>query len=153
MNEERREAPHALRGRARVPCRRLRRFASVFAGAILLIAATAVSGDEPGRGVRLGPGRVPKAKTSAREALAATPGLKEREVALGVATAQWSAYPLYGGEMTSIAASPVNARIAWVGTRDAGVFKTTRRRSLLAAGARGPDLLSDSHPSRRSDEP
>jgi photosystem II stability/assembly factor-like uncharacterized protein len=68
---------------------------------------------------------VPQTKASNREALTATPDLKGREAALGVATAQWSAYPLYGGEMTSIAASPVNPQIAWVGTRDSGVFKTT----------------------------
>ncbi|NLS79169.1 MAG: hypothetical protein GXY76_18110 [Chloroflexi bacterium] len=37
----------------------------------------------------------------------------------------WTSYPLYGGEMTAIAAHPTNAQIVYVGTRDAGVFKTT----------------------------
>jgi photosystem II stability/assembly factor-like uncharacterized protein len=43
-----------------------------------------------------------------------------------LATAEgWQTYPLFGGEMTSIAAHPVNPKIVYVGTRDAGVFKTT----------------------------
>jgi photosystem II stability/assembly factor-like uncharacterized protein len=39
-------------------------------------------------------------------------------------TDTWSSYPLFGGEMTSIATHPAGAGTAWVGTRDAGVFKT-----------------------------
>ena len=125
MNEERREGPGALRGPAGARRRLLRSLAPVIAGAILLMANAAASGEELGRGARFGPGRAPQAKAATRQALAPAPELKLRETALGVATAQWSAYPLNGGEMTSIAADPVNARIAWVGTRDAGVFKTT----------------------------
>jgi len=37
----------------------------------------------------------------------------------------WSSYPIYGGEMTSIAMDPVISQTVYVGTRDAGVFKTT----------------------------
>jgi len=37
----------------------------------------------------------------------------------------WQSFPLYGGEMTSIAMNPENRDIIFVGTRDAGVFKTT----------------------------
>lgn len=37
---------------------------------------------------------------------------------------EWQAYPLYGGEMTSIAIDPVDPLTVYVGTRDAGVFKT-----------------------------
>jgi photosystem II stability/assembly factor-like uncharacterized protein len=37
----------------------------------------------------------------------------------------WQSYPIYGGEMTSIAAHPVITQVVYVGTRDAGVFKTT----------------------------
>jgi photosystem II stability/assembly factor-like uncharacterized protein len=37
----------------------------------------------------------------------------------------WVTYPLYGGEMTSIAADPTEPQVVYVGTRDAGVFKTT----------------------------
>ncbi|NLS79170.1 MAG: hypothetical protein GXY76_18115 [Chloroflexi bacterium] len=37
----------------------------------------------------------------------------------------WTSYPLHGGEMTAIAAHPTNAQIVYVGTRDAGAFKTT----------------------------
>jgi photosystem II stability/assembly factor-like uncharacterized protein len=40
-------------------------------------------------------------------------------------TPSWHAFPLFGGEMTSMAADPTNGQIAYVGTRDAGVFKTT----------------------------
>ncbi len=36
----------------------------------------------------------------------------------------WKSYPLYGGEMTSIAIDPNNPEIVYVGTRDAGVYKT-----------------------------
>ncbi len=44
-----------------------------------------------------------------------------------VATAadEWQLYPFYGGEMMSMAMSPTNKDIVYVGTRDAGVFKTT----------------------------
>ena len=37
----------------------------------------------------------------------------------------WYSYPISGGEMTSIVMSPVEAQTVYVGTRDAGVFKTT----------------------------
>ncbi len=37
----------------------------------------------------------------------------------------WETYPLSGGEMTSIAIDPSNSNIVYVGSRDAGVFKTT----------------------------
>ena len=40
-------------------------------------------------------------------------------------TPKWRSYPMYGGEMTSIVADPTNPQIVYVGTRDAGVFKTT----------------------------
>jgi photosystem II stability/assembly factor-like uncharacterized protein len=40
------------------------------------------------------------------------------------ATTTWTSYPLFAGEMTSIAAHPTDPDTAWVGTRDAGVFKT-----------------------------
>ena len=36
----------------------------------------------------------------------------------------WDSFPLYGGEMTSIAMDSTNENIIYVGTRDAGVFKT-----------------------------
>lgn len=39
--------------------------------------------------------------------------------------AGWRSLPLCGGEMTSLAIDPSNAQILYVGTRDAGVFKTT----------------------------
>ena len=42
-----------------------------------------------------------------------------------VIPAGWQSYPLYGGEMTSIVMSPVETQTVYVGTRDAGVFKTT----------------------------
>ncbi|MBN2001941.1 MAG: hypothetical protein JXA21_01185 [Anaerolineae bacterium] len=38
---------------------------------------------------------------------------------------EWQLYPFYGGEMLSLAMSPANNDIVYVGTRDAGVFKTT----------------------------
>ncbi len=37
----------------------------------------------------------------------------------------WFSYPLCWGEMTSIAMDPANMQVVYVGTRDAGVFKTT----------------------------
>jgi photosystem II stability/assembly factor-like uncharacterized protein len=37
----------------------------------------------------------------------------------------WAPYPIYNGEMTSLAADPHNSDILYVGTRDAGVFKST----------------------------
>ncbi len=37
----------------------------------------------------------------------------------------WQSYPIYGGEMTSIVADPIVTQTVYVGTRDAGVFKTT----------------------------
>jgi len=36
----------------------------------------------------------------------------------------WHSYPIYGGEMTSIAMDPSNAQTVYVGTRDSGIFKT-----------------------------
>ena len=36
----------------------------------------------------------------------------------------WQPYPLFGGEMISIAGDPVDPQTIYVGTRDAGVFKT-----------------------------
>lgn len=39
-------------------------------------------------------------------------------------TATWTSYPLFAGETISIASHPTVPDIAWVGTRDAGVFKT-----------------------------
>jgi photosystem II stability/assembly factor-like uncharacterized protein len=36
----------------------------------------------------------------------------------------WKSYPIFGGEMTSIAIDPNNLEIVYVGTRDAGVYKT-----------------------------
>jgi photosystem II stability/assembly factor-like uncharacterized protein len=37
----------------------------------------------------------------------------------------WQSFPIYGGEMTSIAMDPIDPQTVYVGTRDAGVFKTT----------------------------
>lgn len=37
----------------------------------------------------------------------------------------WNIYPIYGGEMLSIKVDPNNEQIIYVGTRDAGVFKST----------------------------
>jgi photosystem II stability/assembly factor-like uncharacterized protein len=42
-----------------------------------------------------------------------------------MASGGWQAYPIYGGEMTSIAMDPADPQTVYVGTRDAGVFKTT----------------------------
>ncbi len=44
---------------------------------------------------------------------------------LATASDEWQLYPIYGGEMMSIAMSPTNKDIVYVGTGDAGVFKTT----------------------------
>jgi hypothetical protein len=41
------------------------------------------------------------------------------------ASKEWHSYPIYGGEMTSIAVHPIVTQTVYVGTRDAGVFKTT----------------------------
>ncbi len=41
----------------------------------------------------------------------------------------WDSFPLYGGEMTSIAMNLTNENIIYVGTRDAGVFKTINGRA------------------------
>ncbi|MBN1811914.1 MAG: hypothetical protein JXA14_08775 [Anaerolineae bacterium] len=41
------------------------------------------------------------------------------------ASGGWQAYPIYGGEMTSMAMDPANPQTVYVGTRAAGVFKTT----------------------------
>ncbi len=39
-------------------------------------------------------------------------------------TTTWATYPIFGGEMTSIASHPTQPDVVWVGTRDGGVFKT-----------------------------
>jgi len=36
----------------------------------------------------------------------------------------WQSYPLFGGEITATAMSPADAHTVYIGTRDAGVFKT-----------------------------
>ena len=41
------------------------------------------------------------------------------------AAVQWQPYPIDGGETLSIAMSPADAQTLYVGTRVAGVFKTT----------------------------
>ena len=49
------------------------------------------------------------------------PGRQSNPSSLG----EWQSSPIFGGEMTSIAIDPINPQIVYVGTRDAGVFKTT----------------------------
>jgi photosystem II stability/assembly factor-like uncharacterized protein len=51
--------------------------------------------------------------------------LNKNEALISGRGTTWNAYPLYGGEMTSIANDPNNPQIVYVGTRDAGVFRTT----------------------------
>lgn len=41
------------------------------------------------------------------------------------ASDDWHSYPIYGGKMTSMAIDPSDSETVYVGTRDAGVFKTT----------------------------
>ena len=46
----------------------------------------------------------------------------------GIAAPQaaiWSVYPIYGGNMTSMAGDPANGQVFYVGTESAGVYKTT----------------------------
>ena len=50
--------------------------------------------------------------------------LKKEYVPNSTRGTSWVSYPLYGGEMTSIAIDPNNPKIVYVGTRDAGVYKT-----------------------------
>ncbi len=50
---------------------------------------------------------------------------KKNEVFKANRGTKWNSYPLSGGEMTSIAIDPNNPQIVYVGTRDAGVYKTT----------------------------
>jgi len=50
--------------------------------------------------------------------------LKKNDVSSSIRGTIWDSYPLYGGEMTSIAINPNNPQIVYVGTRDAGVYKT-----------------------------
>lgn len=45
--------------------------------------------------------------------------------AAAAAAATWQPYPIDGGEITSIASDPGDPQVVYVGTRDAGVFKTT----------------------------
>jgi photosystem II stability/assembly factor-like uncharacterized protein len=49
---------------------------------------------------------------------------KDRQPA-ALSADDWQSYPTYGGEMTSIVMDPVDPQTVFVGTRDAGVFKTT----------------------------
>lgn len=50
--------------------------------------------------------------------------LKSAKATSGDPNDLWKSFPLYGGEMTSIVMNPENRTIIYVGTRDAGVFKT-----------------------------
>ena len=50
--------------------------------------------------------------------------LKSAKTISGDPNDLWQSFPLYGGEMTSIVMNPENRSIIYVGTRDAGVFKT-----------------------------
>ncbi|MEJ2567964.1 MAG: hypothetical protein P8Z50_03690, partial [candidate division WOR-3 bacterium] len=50
--------------------------------------------------------------------------LKKKFTSKSTRGTSWITYPLYGGEMTSIAIDPNNPQIVYAGTRDAGVFKT-----------------------------
>ena len=50
--------------------------------------------------------------------------LKSAKAISGDPNDLWKSFPLYGGEMTSIVMNPENRTIIYVGTRDAGVFKT-----------------------------
>lgn len=46
----------------------------------------------------------------------------------GIAAPQaaiWSSYPIYGGNMESMASDPSNSQVFYIGTETAGVFKTT----------------------------
>ena len=71
----------------------------------------APAGDSPSATCRFRPVR--ERESLSASAPAAAPATK------------WQSYPIYGGEMTSIVADPTNPQIVYVGTRDAGVFKTT----------------------------
>ena len=55
MIDERRGAPCALRGRAGLRCGPLRGLAPAFVGAILLMAITVASGEEPGEALGSAP--------------------------------------------------------------------------------------------------
>src|SRR5512146_417721 len=106
----------------RVSCRRAPARATgvtKLAAAFLLLVVSA--GESQGAD-RHGPARA-RGGPAAREIPAARP--VDRKARLGAAAPLWSAYPLYGGEMTAIATDPGDPQIAYVGTRDAGVFRTT----------------------------
>ena len=68
-------------------------------------------------------------RSSLVDKLAAAPfsGLLARSVhGAGLRETSWYSYPLFGGgEMTSIAMDPSNSQTVYVGTRGAGVFKTS----------------------------
>jgi photosystem II stability/assembly factor-like uncharacterized protein len=46
------------------------------------------------------------------------------KASVDLSTSGWQPYPIYGGEMLSLAMNPSNSQTIYVGTRAAGVFKT-----------------------------
>ncbi len=94
---------------------------------LLLIQKAAFSAAEPPPG-RLGPSHSSPAleasHTFSFEEERSSPLLPSGRHAAAPASEEWHSYPIYGGEMTSIVMSPVATQTIYVGTRDAGVFKT-----------------------------
>jgi len=94
------------------PHRHIKRFVAI---AVLLTAAGAPA-NEPSV---YGP--LHADRTGDHRSSAASPTVPLAKTA---GTATWTSYPLFAGEMISIASHPTVPDIAWVGARDAGVFKT-----------------------------
>ncbi len=89
---------------------------------VLMAGSLTATGD----GARFGP-RVAVGSGAAADSrpVAAAPTYSATSVAAAPRVPQWVSLPLFGGEVTSVAADPSNALVVYVGTRDAGVFKST----------------------------
>jgi|GEM_PF-2701377 len=95
---------------------------TVLWGSGLSFRATAQDGPP---GSRWGPARAAARSRSGAARALRTSSPRLRPAAGPAAAILWQPYPLYGGEMTSIAMSPDDAQTVYVGTRDAGLYKTT----------------------------
>jgi photosystem II stability/assembly factor-like uncharacterized protein len=95
---------------------------------LLLIQRAASSAAEPPSG-HFGPSHSSPAleahHTFSSEGKQGLPLLSSDRHASAPASEAWHSYPITGGEMLSIVTSPVETQTVYVGTRDAGVFKTT----------------------------
>lgn len=88
-----------------------------------VLAMALVGLSSPALASGVGPNRACRGRSGASATVASAAASPLPAAAASVEPV-WLALPLYGGEMTSTAVDPTNAQVAYVGTRDAGVFKT-----------------------------